>query len=78
MASILSSGDGKSAKTAFFVVYQREEYLVARFLNLQPTAQSLVPKDGHYYDVLETTDKDGKSRELWFEADTILRLEAAR
>jgi Domain of unknown function (DUF4919) len=78
VASITDSGDGNSAKTAYFVVYQREEYIVCRVFGLHPTAQGLRTKDGHHYDVLTVTDKQNKIRDLWFNADTILRLESTK
>jgi hypothetical protein len=78
VASITGTEDGKSAKTAYFVVYQREEYIVCRVLGLHPTAQALKTKDGHSYDILTVTNREGKSRERWFNADTILRLEMSR
>jgi hypothetical protein len=70
--SILASGDGKSSKTAFFVVDEGEEYF---YLNIVlgiglPTSQSLVSVDGHSFDMLKVKDNDGKDREIWFNVDT--------
>jgi hypothetical protein len=70
--SILSSGDGKSAKTAFFVVTESEEYF---YLNVimgvgLPSSQSLVSRDGHSYDLLKVKDHNGKEQEIWFNVDT--------
>lgn len=72
MQSILSSGDGKSSKTAYFVVKVDEEYF---FLNIVmgiglPSSQSLVEQDGHSFDKLTIKDKDGKDQEIWFNVDT--------
>jgi hypothetical protein len=69
--SILSSGDGKSSKTAFIVVDESEEYF---YLNVLmgvglPEKQSLVQKDGHSYDLLQVKDKEGKEQEIWFNVD---------
>jgi hypothetical protein len=70
--SILSSGDGKTSNTAYFVVNEGEEYF---YLNILmgiglPESQSLVEKGGHSYDVLKVKDKDGNEREIWFNVDT--------
>jgi hypothetical protein len=70
--SILVSGDGKSSKTAFFVVDEGEEYF---YLNIVlhiglPTSQSLIRQDGHSFDMLKVKDEDGKEREIWFNVDT--------
>jgi hypothetical protein len=72
LQSILSSGDGKSAKTAFFVVDEGEEYF---YLNIVlgiglPASQSLVVKDGHSFDLLKVKDKDNNEQEVWFNVDT--------
>jgi hypothetical protein len=69
--SILSSGDGKSSKTAFVVATVDEEYF---YLNLVmgiglPLQQSLSHMDGHSYDVLKVKDRDGSEQELWFNVD---------
>jgi hypothetical protein len=70
--SLMSSGDGKSKETAFFVVDEGEEYM---YLGLVldvglPESQSLVEKDGHSYDLLKVKDSDGKEQEVWFNVDT--------
>ena len=70
--SILASGDGKSSKTAFFVVDEGEEYF---YLNIVmnvglPLSQSLVEKDGHSFDLLKIKDQDGKEQDIWFNVDT--------
>jgi hypothetical protein len=65
--SILSSGDGKSSKTAFGVVSVDEEYF---YLTLVlgvglPEHQSLSEVDGHSYDVLKVKGRDGAEQEIW-------------
>jgi hypothetical protein len=70
--SILATGDGKSAKSAFFVVTEGEEYF---YLNVilgvgLPESQSLVNQDGHSYDLLKVKGRDGKEQEIWFNVDT--------
>ncbi len=70
--SILTSGDGKSSKTAYFVVDEGEEYFL---LNVVlgiglPSSQSLMNVDGHSFDLLKIKDREGKDQELWFNVDT--------
>ena len=68
--SILNSGDGKSAATAWQVVEVHEEYVVLRFLGLMPSKQSLSHKDGHSYDVMETVNpKSNEKVTLYFNID---------
>ena len=69
--SIMKSGDGKSAKTAWFTVNVHEEYLVIRLLlGLNLKSQALSHLDGHDYDVMKVTDDSGKESTLWFNTDT--------
>ncbi len=69
--SILKSGDGKSAATAYFTVNLREEYMVVRQLLLvTPTAQRLEHVNGHDYDVITGKNAAGHDVALWFNADT--------
>ncbi len=68
--SIISSGDGKTAKTAYVVISTHEEYVVLRALGLSPGSQSLVHQDGHSFDVLLATDgKTGSSVTIYFNID---------
>jgi thiol-disulfide isomerase/thioredoxin len=69
--SIRQSGDGKSAETAYFVVTGREEYIfLARVLHLRPRSQSLVGKNGHFYDCLHVVDPaTNQNQNVWFNAD---------
>ena len=75
LRSILKSGDGKSAKTAWFVVGIREEHLVTdAALQVQIKEQRSVKQDGHYYDMVLVTDQSGKDTVLWFNTDTDIEL----
>ena len=70
LKSILDSGDGKSAATAYVVISVHEEYIVLQVLGLRPSGQSVVNLDGHSYDVLETKKPDsGASVKLFFNVD---------
>jgi len=73
--SIMKSGDGKSAATAWFTVNVHEEYLVIRLLmGLNPKSQSLSSENGHNYDVMTVTDDSGKESTLWFNTDTDMQI----
>jgi hypothetical protein len=73
--SILKSGDGKSAKTAWFAVGIREEFVFMEMpLQVQYKQQRSVKQDGHYYDMVLVTDKSGKDAVLWFNTDTDIEL----
>jgi hypothetical protein len=70
LRSILDSGDGKSAATAYVVISVHEEYIVLQILGLMPSGQSVVHLDVHSYDVLETKKKDsGAGVKLFFNVD---------
>lgn len=70
--SILSSGDGKSAETAFTVISTNEEYVVMDVLGLKVSSQSLLNVNGHSYDKLAGTDpQTNKSVEVYFNIDKV-------
>jgi len=74
LKSILGSGDGKSAATAYVVISVHEEYIVLQVLGLRPSGQSVVNLDGHSYDVLETKKQDsGAGVKLYFNVDIPFR-----
>jgi uncharacterized protein DUF4919 len=72
--SIMSSGDGKTADTAWFTVSTSEEYFVIRILGLRSKSQSLVKKGTHSLDEMTVVGEDGKDTTLWFNADTDMEL----
>lgn len=73
--SILKSGDGKSAKTAWFAVGIREEFVfMDEVLQVQSKQQRSVKIDGRYYDMVLVTDQSGKDSVLWFVTDTDIEL----
>jgi hypothetical protein len=70
--SILKSGDGTSAKTAFVVVTLDEENFVLGQLGLSKGAQALVDQDGHKYDLLTGKDeKTGDEQGVYFNIDLL-------
>jgi hypothetical protein len=74
LQSILSSGDGKTADTAYFTVSTSEEYFVLRLLGLKPKSQSLVKNGAHSFDQMTVVGEDGKEASLWFNTDTDIEL----
>ena len=73
--SILESGDGKSAKTAWFTVNISEEYFIMNVvLGLKPKDQGLVQQDGHAYDEMTVVDDKGAKQVLWFNTDTDMQV----
>jgi hypothetical protein len=70
VSSILTSGDGKSAGTAFKVISVDEEYAVLAVLDLIRTKQRLVNIENSNYDVLQVkNEQTGKEFELYFNVD---------
>jgi hypothetical protein len=71
LKAMLSSADGKTAKTAFKVQSIREEYIIMRELGYQVSSQSLI-MDPNYgsFDMLEGNDKDGKSGSFYFDINS--------
>ena len=68
--SILHSGDGKSAATAWVVINTHEEYVVFRVLGYRPGNQSLMNADGHSYDVMKVKSaEDGTEATFYFNVD---------
>ncbi len=72
--SILKSGNGKSAKTAWFAVGIREEFVFMEVLQVRSKQQRSMKIDGRYYDMVLVTDQSGKDSVLWFDTDTDIEL----
>lgn len=73
IGSLLTSGDGRSAETAFRVITVREEYEMLRALSLESLNQRLIVHEGRYYDVLTVRDANGAEGEIFFEVTDIIR-----
>lgn len=70
--SIISSKDGKSARTAFEVIYVPEEYSVLSYLGYQRGSQALVNENGSKFDVLTVTNpQNNETLKLYFNIDTV-------
>jgi len=69
--SIMESGDGGSAETAWFTVAPSETvFFMTEALGAQIEGQELVHVNGHAYDKLTVRDRQGKRRVVWFNTDT--------
>ncbi|MFP4664364.1 MAG: DUF4919 domain-containing protein [Bacteroidales bacterium] len=73
MQSILKSGDGKSAKTAWVVINISEEYRVLEFLEMEMQSQSLVTENNRNYDRMEVIDENGEEDVVYFNIDIPFR-----
>lgn len=68
--SILNSGDGKSAKTAWFTVSVIEEkFFMKHCLAVSEKVQGLSVVDGHYFDSITAVDGHGTESHIWFNTD---------
>jgi hypothetical protein len=69
--SIMESGDGRSATTAWFTVAPSETvFFLTEALGAEIEDQGLVHVNGHAYDKLTVRDREGKRRVVWFNTDT--------
>ncbi|MEA3447087.1 MAG: DUF4919 domain-containing protein [Bacteroidota bacterium] len=67
--SILQSGDGTSAASAYIIINVSEEYRVIEYLNMEMQSQKLITKNGHYYDLLDAIDSTGNKSSVYFNID---------
>lgn len=65
--SILSTGDGASAATAWQVINQNEEYSLLEHLQLQPQDQALIFAERVPVDMFTIRTKDGTERKVFFD-----------
>jgi len=73
--SILESGDGKAASTAFFTVNVSEEYFfIGVVMGASPKSQALVRENGHAFDKMTVTDRNGGDQDVWFNTDTDMQM----
>jgi hypothetical protein len=69
LRSILVTGDGKSAATAYVVIAVEEEYSLMRALGDRPKNQALIHQDDHAFDRMEVTDDKDLPQVLFFNVD---------
>ena len=60
LEALLSTGDGKTAKTAYRVLSIREEYFIMQQLGYLPRQQALLEEGNRMFDVLTGTDSATK------------------
>ena len=65
--SILSTGDGKSAATAWEVINQNEEYALMEHLGFEPQDQALIFDAKKPYDRFTVIAKDGTEQKVYFD-----------
>jgi hypothetical protein len=71
LSSILKSGDGKTCETGWEVAQVREEYFILGMLGTKLGMQTL-HTGSPSCDVMDGTDKDGKSVRYFFRIDAVL------
>jgi Domain of unknown function (DUF4919) len=69
--SVMSSGDGKSAQTAFVVFTLSEEHMVLIANRCQEQQQALLHDGGHSYDMLTCQTEAGETMQFYFQIDAI-------
>ncbi len=65
----IRTGDGLTADTAFTVIAVSEEYDMMSYMGVSPTAQSLSHQGEHSFDIMDTTDENGKKVTYYFNID---------
>lgn len=73
----IETGDGLTPETAFTVVAVHEEYDLMLVRGWRKSQQSLQSHNGHAYDVMDVTTRDGKSATYYFQIDRVMQAEAA-
>jgi hypothetical protein len=69
--SVMNSGDGKSAQTAFVVFTFSEEHLVLVGNQCHERQQALLRDGGHSYDMLTCQTEAGETLQFYFQIDAI-------
>lgn len=69
MASLVSSGNGRSAATAMVVISSSEEYAYINTFELTSLHQELKEEGIKRYDVITCRTTDGDTVQLWFNVD---------
>ena len=68
--SILTSGDGSSRETAYWVINIAEEDAVINHLKLTRKSQAVFGEEDSYYDVITASDSTGKEIRVYFEVSS--------
>jgi hypothetical protein len=72
LKSILSSGDGKTAKTAYKVITIPEEYMVLWYLGLQFEVVALEHDGTKSFDVITAKNRAGGKEKLYFDVTILM------
>jgi hypothetical protein len=64
--SITSSGDGKTAETAYVVITTDEEYTLFNILGLRAAGQELITQKGHSFDRMTATNPKTNETVVYF------------
>ena len=71
--AILSTGDGQSEETAFYITSVSDEYTFMNMIGFRTKAQALVHSDnGQSYDVMDIVDEDGSESKLYFNITVLM------
>jgi hypothetical protein len=75
LSSILSSGDGKTAETAFHVIDQAEEGLVLKsYFHYQLKEQKYEQHGGHFWDIVSYVNPaNGAADKMYFNVDALVK-----
>jgi len=71
--TIMSSGDGKTPKTAFIVTKITDEYSILNALGLQFTGQTLIGKKKKSYDLMNVAQNEYGIVKLYFDINLFFR-----
>ena len=76
LKSILDSGDGKAAGSAWHVTSIDEEYFVMHLAQVKLKQHALVQQNGRTYDFLTVTTAQGVDKPMWFDITDFFGKEA--
>lgn len=72
--AILSTGDGQSKETAFYITSVSDEYTFMKMIGVRPQGQALVGSDnGESFDVMDIVDDDGSEGKLYFNITIMMK-----
>jgi len=69
ITSIIATGDGKNAESAYVVISPSDEFTITQFFGYSVSQQLLQDQNGHYFDILTALNKAGEEKEIYFNID---------
>lgn len=69
ITSIIATGDGKSAESAYIVISSTDEYTIIQYLGYSVSQQVLQDQNGHYFDVITAITQSGEEKMIYFNID---------